>query len=245
MKLSMTLNYSGDPVQAAATAADYEKAGVDMIWVAELYSFDAVSILGYLAAKTERMELGVGHLPDLLAHPCAHRLHRRRPRRGVPGPLRARPRRVGPAGHRGLARRQVRQAPHPHPGAHRHLPHRLAARAPRVPGRGLHAPAAGRPGLRPRQAAEADQPAGPGGHPDLGRQPRPQERGDDRRARRRLAPRLLPPRQGARRVGSRPRRGCGQAQQRPRHAADRGGRHGGDHRRQGRGRRHPRLRPSR
>ena len=63
MKLSMTLNYSGDPVQAAATAADYERAGVDMIWVAELYSFDAVSILGYLAAKTERMELASGIFP--------------------------------------------------------------------------------------------------------------------------------------------------------------------------------------
>jgi F420-dependent oxidoreductase-like protein len=63
MKLSMTLNYSGDPVQAAATAADYEKAGVDMIWVAELYSFDAVSILGYLAARTERMQLASGILP--------------------------------------------------------------------------------------------------------------------------------------------------------------------------------------
>ena len=63
MKLSMTLNYSGDPKQAAATAADYERAGVDAIWVAELYSFDAVSILGYLAAKTERMELVSGILP--------------------------------------------------------------------------------------------------------------------------------------------------------------------------------------
>ena len=63
MKLSMTLNYSGNPVDAAQTAADYERAGVDMIWVAELYSFDAVSILGYLAAKTERMQLASGILP--------------------------------------------------------------------------------------------------------------------------------------------------------------------------------------
>ena len=59
----MTLNYTGDPRQAAQQAADYEKAGVDAIWVAELYSFDAVSILGYLAAKTERMELVSGILP--------------------------------------------------------------------------------------------------------------------------------------------------------------------------------------
>ena len=63
MKLSMTLNYSGDPRAAASEAADLERAGVDVGWVAELYSFDAVSILGYLAAKTETMELGSAILP--------------------------------------------------------------------------------------------------------------------------------------------------------------------------------------
>ncbi len=63
MKLSMSINYSGDPRQAARQAADLERAGVDMAWVAELYSFDAVSILGYLAAHTERMELASGILP--------------------------------------------------------------------------------------------------------------------------------------------------------------------------------------
>ena len=63
MKLSMTLNYSGDPAQTAQTARDYESAGVDMVWVAELYSFDAVSLMGYLAAVTERMEICAGILP--------------------------------------------------------------------------------------------------------------------------------------------------------------------------------------
>lgn len=47
----MALNYIGDPVQAA----DLESAGIDLVWVSEVYSFDAVSILGFLAAKTERM----------------------------------------------------------------------------------------------------------------------------------------------------------------------------------------------
>jgi F420-dependent oxidoreductase-like protein len=63
MKLSMTLNYSGDPRAAAEDAAQLERAGIDVGWVAELYSFDAVSILGYLAAKTETMELGSAILP--------------------------------------------------------------------------------------------------------------------------------------------------------------------------------------
>ncbi|MDH3294934.1 MAG: LLM class F420-dependent oxidoreductase [Acidimicrobiia bacterium] len=63
MKLSMMLTYSGDPVPAAAGAADLEKAGLDVGWVPELYGFDAVSILGYLAAKTETMQLGSAILP--------------------------------------------------------------------------------------------------------------------------------------------------------------------------------------
>ena len=63
MKLSMTLNYGGDPKRTAQTARDYEAAGVDMVWVAELYSFDAVSLMGYLAAVTERMEIASGILP--------------------------------------------------------------------------------------------------------------------------------------------------------------------------------------
>jgi F420-dependent oxidoreductase-like protein len=63
VKLSMTLGYGGDPTQTAEEARELEAAGVDMAWVAELYSFDAVSILGYLAAKTERMELASGILP--------------------------------------------------------------------------------------------------------------------------------------------------------------------------------------
>ncbi|HET9689544.1 MAG TPA: LLM class F420-dependent oxidoreductase [Acidimicrobiales bacterium] len=63
MKLSMGVAYTGDPKQAAAQARDLEAAGIDMLWVAELYSFDAVSILGYLAAHTERAELASGILP--------------------------------------------------------------------------------------------------------------------------------------------------------------------------------------
>ena len=63
MKLAMALNYSGDPRDTAAEAADLERAGIDVGWVAELYSFDAVSILGYLAAKTETVQIGSGILP--------------------------------------------------------------------------------------------------------------------------------------------------------------------------------------
>lgn len=63
MKLSTMLDYTGDPRDAATRVRMLEDAGIDMVWVAELYSFDAVSVLGYLAAHTERMELGAGILP--------------------------------------------------------------------------------------------------------------------------------------------------------------------------------------
>lgn len=63
MKISMTINYMGDVKAAVDEARDLESAGVDVVWVAELYSFDAISLLGYLAARTERVELGSGILP--------------------------------------------------------------------------------------------------------------------------------------------------------------------------------------
>ncbi len=63
MKISMTVNYSDDPQKAAAHVKRMEEAGVDQVWVAEAYSFDAVSTLGFLAAHTDRIELVSGILP--------------------------------------------------------------------------------------------------------------------------------------------------------------------------------------
>ena len=63
MKLSMPLSYAGGFKQSAAQAAELEAAGLDMVWVAEAYGFDAVSLMGYLAAVTERLEIGAAILP--------------------------------------------------------------------------------------------------------------------------------------------------------------------------------------
>jgi len=46
--------------ETAEELSDYEKAGLDIVFVPEAYSFDAVSQLGYLAAKTERVQLASG-----------------------------------------------------------------------------------------------------------------------------------------------------------------------------------------
>ncbi len=41
-----------------------EKAGIDCVWVAEAYSFDAISMMGYLAASTERVEFSFWSRPS-------------------------------------------------------------------------------------------------------------------------------------------------------------------------------------
>ncbi len=58
MKLSYTLMYDGDPRTAADQVAGLEKAGIDLVWVAEAYGFDSPTLMGYLAAKTETVEIG-------------------------------------------------------------------------------------------------------------------------------------------------------------------------------------------
>ena len=63
MKLSTSLPYAGNIKQAMRQVHDLESAGLDLVWIAEAYGFDAVSLLGYLAAQTETVELGAGILP--------------------------------------------------------------------------------------------------------------------------------------------------------------------------------------
>ncbi|GEL18280.1 LLM class F420-dependent oxidoreductase [Pseudonocardia asaccharolytica] len=63
MKLSTQVQYSDDPLASVERVVALESAGLDVAWVAEAYSYDAVSLMGYLAAKTERVEIGSGILP--------------------------------------------------------------------------------------------------------------------------------------------------------------------------------------
>src|SRR6195952_5737103 len=63
MRIGIQASYSGDFTQTAAEIRDLESAGLDVAMVAEVYTFDAVSQLGYLAAVTERVELLSGIFP--------------------------------------------------------------------------------------------------------------------------------------------------------------------------------------
>src|SRR3954469_24473865 len=63
MRIGIQASYSGDFRDTAAELRDLESAGLDVAMVAEVYTFDAVSQLGYLAAVTERVELMSGIFP--------------------------------------------------------------------------------------------------------------------------------------------------------------------------------------
>src|ERR1700712_3074842 len=58
----MGLNYSGGFEESVAELAEHEKAGLDIVFVPEAYSYDAVSQLGFIAARTERVEIASGIL---------------------------------------------------------------------------------------------------------------------------------------------------------------------------------------
>jgi F420-dependent oxidoreductase-like protein len=63
MKISTTLAFDGDPIRYARKARDLEAAGVDLVWSGEIYGFDLVSSLAYLAGQTTTLELMTGILP--------------------------------------------------------------------------------------------------------------------------------------------------------------------------------------
>src|SRR6266852_4788773 len=60
MRIGMFLSYAGGFAETVTDLADYERAGLDIVFVPEAYSFDAVSQLGFIAAKTERVQIASG-----------------------------------------------------------------------------------------------------------------------------------------------------------------------------------------
>ena len=74
LKLGLNLGYWGIGPQgeeAAEAVQAAERAGYDSAWVAESYGSDAVSVLAYLAAKTETIQLGAAILQVPARQPAA------------------------------------------------------------------------------------------------------------------------------------------------------------------------------
>ncbi len=63
MKLSMQIGYAGGFAESVAQVQALEQAGMDIVYVAEAYGYDAATLMGYLAAPTERIEIASGILP--------------------------------------------------------------------------------------------------------------------------------------------------------------------------------------
>ncbi len=63
MKLATTISFDGDPAKLVGQVKDLERAGIDRVWGGEIYGFDLVSTLAYLAGQTDRVELMTGILP--------------------------------------------------------------------------------------------------------------------------------------------------------------------------------------
>lgn len=58
MKVANFLSYAGNPRKTAEQVSAQESAGLDVVWVAEAYGFDSPTLMGYLAAVTDRLEIG-------------------------------------------------------------------------------------------------------------------------------------------------------------------------------------------
>jgi len=77
VKLSVMLDYAGGFKESVDRVVELEKVGLDVVWVTEAYSFDAISLVGFLAAKTTRVEIGTAILnvfsrtPGLIAMTAA------------------------------------------------------------------------------------------------------------------------------------------------------------------------------
>ncbi len=63
MELSTQIGYAGGFAESVAQVQALEKAGLDIAYVAEAYGYDAVSLMGYLAAATDTVKIASGILP--------------------------------------------------------------------------------------------------------------------------------------------------------------------------------------
>jgi F420-dependent oxidoreductase-like protein len=62
VRVSMSVGLAGTFDQTVERVVTLDRAGLDMAWVGEGYGFDAATMLGYLAARTDHVELGPGIL---------------------------------------------------------------------------------------------------------------------------------------------------------------------------------------
>ncbi len=63
MKIATQMGYAGGFTEAIEEIQEFERAGLGTVFIAEAYGFDAPSLMGFVAARTERVEIASGILP--------------------------------------------------------------------------------------------------------------------------------------------------------------------------------------
>ena len=63
MEVATAFSYAGGFKNSARQVSEMEKAGLDLVWVTEGYGFDSPSLMGYLAALTDTVQIGSGIFP--------------------------------------------------------------------------------------------------------------------------------------------------------------------------------------
>lgn len=63
MQVATMMSYAGGFMEAVEEIQALEEAGLSTVWIPEAYGFDAPSLMGYLAARTNRVRLASGILP--------------------------------------------------------------------------------------------------------------------------------------------------------------------------------------
>ena len=121
MKLGLSIGYvlGADVAEFVSLAQEAERLGYSVAWAAEAYGSDAPTVLGYIAASTERIDVGAAVMQIPARTPAMTAMTAATLDLLSGGPVPARPRRLRTAGVGGLARGSVRQAAGAHPGVRR------------------------------------------------------------------------------------------------------------------------------
>ena len=125
MRLGLNLGYWGAGNGRATTSPWPRRrtgSATRSCWAAEAYGSDAATVLAWVAAQTERIDVGSAIFQIPARTPAMTAMTAATLDSLSGGRFRLGPRRLGPAGLRGLARRPVRQAAGPHPRVRRDRP---------------------------------------------------------------------------------------------------------------------------
>ena len=192
MKIGLQLGYwgSGPPPNAVELVMEADRLGYDSVWTAESYGSDALTPLAWWGSRTEQRAPRHVAVPALGPHADRHGHGRADHGPPLGRALRARARRLGSPGGRGLVRPALPRPPGPHPRVRRR---RAPGPRPREAGdqRRAALPAALSGRHRPGQAAQVDRAPAASRHPDHPGRRGPEERRPGGRDRRRLVPHLL------------------------------------------------------